>query len=160
KLRKNVRSFLAFGATNEAGFAQYWRHYRQSHPAIAGQWGLAGAGTAWDSLTLDDLNVPLALGFIFKVAEVRENPAKGSYKFENEVANLSQLMFALGLDLFSATQPRAEAPFEIVALAENRWAAKQAKDFATADALRKEIAAAGWSMLDRKDGYSLEPAKK
>jgi len=33
-------------------------------------------------------------------------------------------------------------------------------DFTTADALRKEIAAAGWAMLDRKDGYSLEPAKK
>ncbi len=31
---------------------------------------------------------------------------------------------------------------------------------ARADALRKELAAAGWSMLDRKDGYSLEPAKK
>ena len=31
---------------------------------------------------------------------------------------------------------------------------------ANADALRKVLAAAGWSMLDRKDGYSLEPAKK
>ena len=39
-------------------------------------------------------------------------------------------------------------------------AAKQAKDFATADALRQDLAAAGWSMLDRKDGYSLEPLKK
>ena len=28
------------------------------------------------------------------------------------------------------------------------------------DALRGELAAAGWTMLDRKDGYSLEPAKK
>ena len=45
-------------------------------------------------------------------------------------------------------------------LADKRWAAKQTKDFATADALRKEIAAAGWSMLDRKDGYSLEPGRK
>ena len=26
--------------------------------------------------------------------------------------------------------------------------------------LRKDLAAAGWSMLDRKDGYSLEPLKK
>ena len=52
------------------------------------------------------------------------------------------------------------APPAVTALAEKRWAAKQAKDFATADALRKEIAAAGWTMLDRKDGYSLEPAKK
>jgi len=33
-------------------------------------------------------------------------------------------------------------------------------DLTTADALRAELAAAGWSMLDGKDGYSLEPAKK
>jgi cysteinyl-tRNA synthetase len=45
-------------------------------------------------------------------------------------------------------------------LAEKRWAAKQSKDFATADALRKELTAAGWSMLDGKDGYKLEPIKK
>ena len=69
-------------------------------------------------------------------------------------------MFALGLDLNAPTAPKAVAPAEVSALAEKRWAAKQAKDFATADALRKEIAAAGWSMLDRKDGYSLEPVKK
>ena len=31
---------------------------------------------------------------------------------------------------------------------------------ATADALRKELAAAGWSMLDGKEGYKLEPLKK
>ena len=30
----------------------------------------------------------------------------------------------------------------------------------TAAKLRAELAAAGWSVLDRKDGYSLEPAKK
>jgi cysteinyl-tRNA synthetase len=68
-------------------------------------------------------------------------------------------MFALGLNLEAATVPKAEAPAEVKALADRRWAAKQAKDFATADALRKEIATAGWSMLDRKDGYSLEKLK-
>ena len=31
---------------------------------------------------------------------------------------------------------------------------------ATADALRKEPAAAGWSMLDSKTDYKLEPIKK
>jgi cysteinyl-tRNA synthetase len=35
-----------------------------------------------------------------------------------------------------------------------------AKDFATADALRKELTAAGWSMLDSKTDYKLEPLKK
>jgi len=51
-------------------------------------------------------------------------------------------------------------PPAVTLLADRRWTAKSAKDFAAADALRKEIAALGWSMLDRKDGYSLEPVKK
>ena len=38
-----------------------------------------------------------------------------------------------------------------------RWAAKQAKDFAAADRLRQELTAAGWTMLDRKDGFDLRP---
>ena len=37
---------------------------------------------------------------------------------------------------------------------------EKAKDFKGADALRAELTAAGWSMLDGKDGYKLEPAKK
>jgi len=68
-------------------------------------------------------------------------------------------MFALGLDL-SAQAPVAAVPAEVTALAERRWAAKQAKDFKAADALRAEISAAGWTMLDRKDGWSLEPLRK
>jgi len=70
------------------------------------------------------------------------------------------VLFALGLKLDEPVAPKAEAPAEVVALAEQRWAAKKAKDFASADRLRGELAAAGWTMLDRKDGYSLEPAKK
>ena len=80
-----------------------------------------------------------------------------------DVASFDQAMFALGLDLSAAASgkdAKAAAPAEVTALAEKRWAAKAAKDFATADALRKEIAALGWTMLDRKDGYSLEPAKR
>jgi cysteinyl-tRNA synthetase len=45
-------------------------------------------------------------------------------------------------------------------LADQRWVAKKAKDFAAADRLRGELTAAGWSMLDGKDGYKLEPLKK
>ena len=53
-----------------------------------------------------------------------------------------------------------KVPAEICALATRRWAARLAKDFKTSDALRKELAAAGWSMLDGKDDYKLEPLKK
>ncbi len=59
------------------------------------------------------------------------------------------------------TTDKFVAPPEIIALAEKRKAAKQSKDFAAADALRKEIAAAGVNMKDNKDGsYTLDPLKK
>ena len=100
-----------------------------------------------------DLNTPAALGALFSVINKKEIQA--------DAASFDRLMFALGLDLSArAEPPKATVPAEIAALAEKRWAAKLAKDFASADALRKEIAAAGWSMLDRKDGYSLERLKK
>ena len=69
-------------------------------------------------------------------------------------------MFALGISLDVPVSHQVEVPAAITALAEKRWAAKKAKDFAAADALRKELTAAGWSMLDGKDGYKLEPIKK
>ena len=59
----------------------------------------------------------------------------------------------------SPAAPRREVPAPVTALAERRWVAKQARDFAAADALRAELAAAGWSMLDGKDGYKLEPSR-
>jgi cysteinyl-tRNA synthetase len=100
----------------------------------------------------EDLNTPAALGALFSI--VNRKPG------EADAASFDRVMFALGLKLDTPAAPKAEAPLEVKAVAEKRWAAKKAKDFATADALRKEITAAGWSMLDRKDGYSLEPVKK
>ena len=93
-----------------------------------------------------------ALGALFTVVN-----RKGG---EADRASFDRAMFALGLDLKAAEAPKAAAPAEVTALAEKRWAAKAAKDFKAADALRAEIAATGWTMLDRKDGYSLEPLKK
>ena len=50
---------------------------------------------------------------------------------------------------------RAEAPAEIVELAERRGRARAERDFETSDRLRDELAAAGWQMRDRNDGYDL-----
>jgi cysteinyl-tRNA synthetase len=100
----------------------------------------------------DDLNTPAALGALFTIVN--------RHAGEVDAASFDRAMFALGLDLHAAAAPKAAAPAEITTLAEKRWAAKQAKDFAGADALRKELTAAGWSMLDSKDGYKLEPLKK
>jgi cysteinyl-tRNA synthetase len=100
----------------------------------------------------DDLNTPAALGALFTIVN--------RHAGEPDRASFDRALFALGLDLRAAPAVAATAPEAVTALAAKRWAAKQAKDFKAADALRAELAAAGWSMLDRKDGYSLEPLKK
>jgi cysteinyl-tRNA synthetase len=125
------------------------RHYRASLPASGGD--AAVFKPVFDAL-FDDLNTPAALGALFGIIN------KGSAGVDT--AAFDRVMNALGLRLDVPAAPKAEAPAEVVALAEQRWAAKKNKDFAAADRLRGEIAAAGWTMLDRKDGYSLEAARK
>src|SRR5205823_2288488 len=50
-----------------------------------------------------------------------------------------------------------EPPAELVALAEQRASARAERDFAAADRLRDEIAAAGWLVGDGADGFTLTP---
>lgn len=103
----------------------------------------------------DDLNTPAALGALFGLLNGYDHhPAH-----YGDLAAFDRALFALGFTLETKPTEGTEVPAEVTALAEKRWAAKQAKDFATADALRKEIAAAGWTMLDRKDGYELRKAE-
>jgi cyanophycinase-like exopeptidase len=51
-----------------------------------------------------------------------------------------------------------QPPAEVLALVEKRQAARQNKDWAAADALRGEIAALGWQVLDTPQGPKVEPA--
>ena len=54
--------------------------------------------------------------------------------------------------------PRPEPPDEVVALARARTGARATRDWARADALRAEIEAAGWKVIDRGTAFILEPA--
>ena len=115
--------------------------------------------------------MPRAIGALFtQLSSAMENKTIvdellgwDNFKLENKsdfalaATNLARIFFALGL---LDPNSKTEIPSAITALAEKRWAAKKAKDFAGADALRKELTAAGWAMLDGKDGYKLEPVKK
>ena len=105
----------------------------------------------------DDLNFPAALGHLFTTLE-KINSRRLSIKERIEFERVTEVIF--GAIPGVVEEPITTVPTAITALAEKRWAAKQSKDFAAADSLRQELAAAGWSMLDRKDGYSLEPLKK
>jgi cysteinyl-tRNA synthetase len=101
----------------------------------------------------DDLNLPKALGVLHE--SIRDTKIGRA----NLVA-FDEALNVLGIDLVQLGNPAEAKPASITVLADRRWAAKRAKDFAAADALRKELAAAGWSMLDGKDGYKLERVKK
>lgn len=52
-------------------------------------------------------------------------------------------------------EEKEEAPEEVRTLAEQRWQAKQNRDWAEADRLRAEVTARGWTIKDRKDGYDI-----
>jgi cysteinyl-tRNA synthetase len=54
-----------------------------------------------------------------------------------------------------ASAPPDEAPAEVAALVEARSAARTARDWARADALRAEIETAGWEVTDTPDGPAL-----
>jgi cysteinyl-tRNA synthetase len=69
---------------------------------------------------------------------------------------LGTLLYALGLQLFTVEQATVDAPKTIVALAQARWDAKQAKDWGKADQLRDALLAEGWVVKDKKDGFDLE----
>ena len=142
KLERGADALLAAAGFSRAEFAPPAVHESRV------TWGRLAP--AWERLQ-DDLNVPGAIGEVFKVLGT---PPADVAQARQDVAGLARLLFALGIRLFETKAP-AEAPAEVRALAERRWAAKQARDFAGADALRAEIAAAGWTMLDRKDGYDL-----
>jgi cysteinyl-tRNA synthetase len=68
------------------------------------------------------------------------------------------MLESLGLKLPTLSQDTAaEIPAEIADLAERRWLAKNAKDWPTADSLRKELESLGWLIKDNKDGYQILP---
>jgi cysteinyl-tRNA synthetase len=108
----------------------------------------------------DDLNIPSCIGEFFVGVHGFETSLILKDRLRFEITCALTILNTLGLRISAPVAVQIAAPADITTLAEKRWAAKQAKDFVTADALRKELAAAGWSMLDRKDGYSLEPLKK
>jgi cysteinyl-tRNA synthetase len=72
-------------------------------------------------------------------------------------ADLREMLTVLGLENLLAPAG-GEAPPEVVALAQARLTARTARDYAEADRLRDEIAAAGWSVRDSADGFELTPA--
>jgi cysteinyl-tRNA synthetase len=120
---------LESAAARAEGFREVFRN--PSEPAPAGAWARLSA--ALD----DDFNTAAALAVMH---EWRDHEL------------LRRALAVFGLDSLADAD---EAPAEVVALAEERVAARAARDFDAADRLRAEIETAGWDVRDEAGGFRL-----
>lgn len=104
----------------------------------------------------DDVHTPRALAELFTF--INANPAEG-VEPERASALLNEFGRLNGVFGVWTASPRPELdiPDEVLDIADERWEARLAKNWAEADRLRDELARLGWVMKDGKDGYDLEP---
>jgi cysteinyl-tRNA synthetase len=108
---------------------------------------------AWDALN-DDLNTPGCLGGLF--TGLRDAMKLEGSDAAKALAAFNRILRALGLTL-PEEKAEVEAPADIRAIAEDRWAARNAKDWAKADIMRQQLTEMGWNMKDGKESYELTP---
>ena len=120
-------------------------------PAYEELLGLSSFGVfeeAWGKLQ-DDLNTAAAIGQVFtgiKKAETRE-----------DWLGFHALLASLGLVLpILEEEGSVDIPAEVQALAEERWAARTAKEWAKSDELRDALKELGWVAKDGRESYTLE----
>ncbi|MDR3216757.1 MAG: cysteine--tRNA ligase [Clostridiaceae bacterium] len=106
----------------------------------------------------DDLNIPLAVGGLFTM--IKEDYSKDIYNLAVEMDKVFGLSLEKARPLAEEDNTQhADIPAAITALAEARTEAKRNKDWAKADAIRNEINAAGYELIDTKQGYELRERK-
>ncbi len=127
RLRQNVHSLGAPGPTPNAGYV-----------------------TKFIDKLNDDLNFPQALALAFEVS-------KSDLPNAEKKATLLKFDEALGLGFANWAPKTVDVPANVQAVADARWVAKNAKDWAEADRLRGELTALGWAMKDGKDGFTVTP---
>jgi cysteinyl-tRNA synthetase len=101
----------------------------------------------------DDFNTPKALAVVFDW--VREANRRGEPTGDDD---LREMLSVLALDTLLDADADAAGPDDAArALLARREAARAARDFAAADALRDELAALGWEVRDSAEGPALVP---
>ena len=103
----------------------------------------------------DDLNTPKALATLWTA--LRDNGLSDREKCR--LAAYADGVLSLGLFDFVRLEALQDVPDPVRRLAEDRWVARQARNYAESDRLRDLIAAQGYVVRDRRDGYELERAR-
>lgn len=103
---------------------------------------------SWENLE-NDLNTAAAIGKVFTGLKVAQTRA--------DWMGLHAILAALGLQLpATGGDSHDEIPPEVRKLADERWAARSAKDWAKSDQLRDALKDLGWVAKDGREDYELE----
>ncbi len=116
-----------------------------------------------DEAMQDDFNSPKAFSYLFDIFKAMQkklaendknviadyNGVKKAYKILGLFVNDSKEVVAF------VNNKEGDIPQEVKDLAQKRWQAKQNKDWATADALRNQLDALGYTVKDNKEGYDI-----
>jgi cysteinyl-tRNA synthetase len=101
----------------------------------------------------EDFNTPAARAVLFEwVTEANRRLDAGE---RVGVGRLGELLHALGLENVPADEAADDGDPEAERLLDERQAARAARDFERADAIRDELAALGWEVRDTADGARL-----
>ena len=120
----------------------------------------------FDAAMDDDFNTALALSQLFSLfRQVAAKCAAGDASCAEDAKQIRATYSLLGLFKkdakaylaeVAAKSPAEDVPAEVKELAEQRWQAKKAKNWAVADEMRAKIDALGYCVKDSKEGYSIE----
>jgi cysteinyl-tRNA synthetase len=112
----------------------------------------------FESAMNDDINTPLALTRLYElITETNKKIKKLSHKEAAEIlATFEKMNKVFGLKF---PEKETEIPDAVKKLADARLEARNNKDFAKADKLRKEIESKGWLIEDLDDSYKLKILK-
>ncbi len=100
----------------------------------------------------DDLNMPRAVAVVWDLV-------KSDLPAPTKKATLLEFDKILGLRLADWKPTEESAPDDVMALVQQRWQARKDKRWKDADALRDQIAAAGYDVKDTPQGAKVEKRK-
>ena len=117
----------------------------------------AAAKEKFDAAMADDLNTADAIGAIFELVKDINMAVNGAQKpsrpsLERAAETFDALTDVLGL---CYNRQKNEVDDDIEALVEKRQQARKDRDFATADAIRDQLAAMGITLKDTADGVQI-----
>ena len=117
---------------------------------------------AFNSAMDDDFNTALAISNLFGYfKKIKAKINAGDITAGADINQIKSTYSLLGLfkadpsSFISAYQKQEEIPADVKAIAEERWSARQNKDWAKSDELRAVLSNLGYTVKDSKEGYTL-----